>query len=245
MFIAKALSPAEIYSITLNPAMNRAKVVVPDDQLSLAIGKKGQNVRLAAKLTHWDIDVLGKSDAENLAAEARSALTGIEGASESTIDRLVRLGYNLADLAQIDPQSLTGHESVSIEEAEAIVKVAQKIVYEGLSAVRKPEAEPQEEEAEAETQEEGAQQQPTEEEAATEASEMTTGEEQTGEEGAAEEQTGEEEEMAEQPSDSADPVEETDEATDEATNEAASEEADEEAADEEVEQETDSRQSEA
>jgi len=270
MFIAKALSPAEIYSITLNPAMSRAKVVVPDDQLSLAIGKKGQNVRLAAKLTHWDIDVLGKTDAENLAEEARNALTGIEGASESTIDRLVRLGYNLADLAQIDPQSLTGHESVSIEEAEAIVKVAQRIVYEGIVAVRKPESQtpqPDEEEQEGPQaqahQEEGAQQQPTEEEAAAEAEEPTTDEEQSGEEEFAEEQiadeddvekqTGEEEQTAkeqteeetiEQPSDSAQQAEEANEPANEPADEPADEAAGEEAG-EQLEQETDNRQPEA
>lgn len=56
-YIAAALSPAQVISVELNEETNRARVVVPDDQLSLAIGKRGQNVRLAVKLTGWDLDV--------------------------------------------------------------------------------------------------------------------------------------------------------------------------------------------
>jgi N utilization substance protein A len=58
-FIAAAISPAKVISVSLNEDRKEAKVSVPEDQLSLAIGKQGQNVRLAAKLTGWKIDVLG------------------------------------------------------------------------------------------------------------------------------------------------------------------------------------------
>ncbi|MEK7595559.1 MAG: transcription termination factor NusA [Patescibacteria group bacterium] len=58
-FIAAALSPAKVVDVILNKEDKEAKVIVPDDQLSLAIGKEGQNVRLAAKLTGWRIDVKG------------------------------------------------------------------------------------------------------------------------------------------------------------------------------------------
>jgi len=128
MLIAKALSPAEVYSITLNWALNRAKVVVPEDQLSLAIGKKGQNVRLAAKLTHWDIDVMSKAESDRLAAETKLALAGTQGTSEDTIARLVRLGYSLKDLAQLDVADLTSLEGISEEEAKAIIDAAIAIV---------------------------------------------------------------------------------------------------------------------
>ncbi len=63
-FIAEALSPAKISSVTINEALKSARVVVPNDQLSLAIGKKGQNVRLAAKLTNWNIDIKSQSEAD-------------------------------------------------------------------------------------------------------------------------------------------------------------------------------------
>ena len=58
-FIAAAISPAKVISVSLDESRKEAKVTVPEDQLSLAIGKQGQNVRLAAKLTGWKIDVLG------------------------------------------------------------------------------------------------------------------------------------------------------------------------------------------
>lgn len=69
-FIASALSPAQILGVELNKGDNVATVVVPDRQLSLAIGREGQNVRLAAKLTGWRIDIKGSSVAEAEKAEA-------------------------------------------------------------------------------------------------------------------------------------------------------------------------------
>ncbi|MBA7573499.1 Transcription termination/antitermination protein NusA [subsurface metagenome] len=64
VFIANALSPAQVVNIGLNEEEGVATVIVPDRQLSLAIGKEGQNVRLAAKLSGWRIDVKGASTAE-------------------------------------------------------------------------------------------------------------------------------------------------------------------------------------
>ncbi len=64
-YIAKALAPAEVISVEINESLKASQVIVPDDKLSLAIGKQGQNVRLAARLTGWKIDVKPKSKAEN------------------------------------------------------------------------------------------------------------------------------------------------------------------------------------
>lgn len=63
-FIASSLSPAKVLSVTVDEEGKSAKVIVDDNQLSLAIGKEGQNVRLAAKLTNWKIDIKSKSQAE-------------------------------------------------------------------------------------------------------------------------------------------------------------------------------------
>ena len=68
-FIASAISPAKVLSVELNEERREAKITVPEDQLSLAIGKQGQNVRLAAKLTGWKIDVLGAAVEANQPAE--------------------------------------------------------------------------------------------------------------------------------------------------------------------------------
>ena len=64
VYIAKALGPAKVLMVYINEAEKAAKVVVPDNQLSLAIGKEGQNARLAAKLTSWKIDIKSQSQAE-------------------------------------------------------------------------------------------------------------------------------------------------------------------------------------
>ena len=64
VYIAKSLSPARVMMVYINEAEKAAKVIVTDNQLSLAIGKEGQNVRLAAKLTGWKIDIKSQSQAE-------------------------------------------------------------------------------------------------------------------------------------------------------------------------------------
>ena len=77
VLIMNALKPADIQSITLYDDTGKAEVVVADDQLSLAIGKKGQNVRLAAKLTGWDINIVSASDASvQASANASEAFEG-------------------------------------------------------------------------------------------------------------------------------------------------------------------------
>ena len=81
-FVANALSPAKIYKINANPDGRAMEVIVEDDQLSLAIGKKGQNVRLAAKLTKWRLDIKSRSEYEQgLRTTAEGALAGLTAAS--------------------------------------------------------------------------------------------------------------------------------------------------------------------
>lgn len=73
-FISAALSPSKVKSVTvIDRKTFSARAVVPDDQLSLAIGKEGQNARLAAKLTGWRIDILSESRYEQARAEVESA----------------------------------------------------------------------------------------------------------------------------------------------------------------------------
>jgi N utilization substance protein A len=84
VFIANALSPAQIVSVELDQGEEIATVIVPDRQLSLAIGKEGQNVRLAAKLTGWKIDIKSVTAAEAERAEAAKAEA--EAAAESEVE---------------------------------------------------------------------------------------------------------------------------------------------------------------
>jgi N utilization substance protein A len=82
-FITQALSPAKVISVTLQPEEKVALVKVAEDQLSLAIGRSGQNVRLASKLSGWKIDILAPDGAPVLAPEAVAAEAPSEAAVES------------------------------------------------------------------------------------------------------------------------------------------------------------------
>ncbi len=81
-FIVNALAPAEVAKVVLDEDANRIEVVVPDDQLSLAIGRRGQNVRLASQLTGWDIDILTEDE------ELQRRNEEFRGRSQTFIDAL-------------------------------------------------------------------------------------------------------------------------------------------------------------
>lgn len=84
-YIAAALAPAKVTSVTTQRDEHRSRVIVPDDQLSLAIGNKGQNVRLAAKLTGWRIDIKPESEFETIDDDTKSSKTSMAAAFEAAI----------------------------------------------------------------------------------------------------------------------------------------------------------------
>jgi len=90
-FIAKALSPARVREVLVDDDTKEATVIVPEDQLALAIGKEGLNARLAARLTGWKVDI--QSDAEFAQAEAEAAFAGGE-ASEDFSGRCIAILAN-------------------------------------------------------------------------------------------------------------------------------------------------------
>jgi len=83
-FVCNALAPAEVVKVIIRDREHAMEVVVPDDQLSLAIGRRGQNVRLAAQLTGWNIDVYSETRIEQVAARARKVLSEVLGMEDST-----------------------------------------------------------------------------------------------------------------------------------------------------------------
>lgn len=85
ILIAKALSPAPVEKIGINEEEKTAMVVVSDQQLSIAIGKKGQNVRLAMKLTGWDIDIISESEYDKMKAGEAQAVSIVEGSKNEDI----------------------------------------------------------------------------------------------------------------------------------------------------------------
>jgi len=127
IFISNAMSPAKVTKIEIMPQRHTAKVFVPEDQLSLAIGKAGQNVRLAAKLTGWKIDVIGAVlTAEGL--KEGKKLEDLEGVGEKTADALRVAGFNTPEEivgATID--DLLKAEGVGAKTAEKILEAAKKL----------------------------------------------------------------------------------------------------------------------
>lgn len=131
LFVCNALQPAEISKVFMDEENNEMEVVVPDDQLSLAIGKRGQNVRLASKLSGWKLDILSESDAGARTAESIFNLMKIEGMSETMAHNLFQTGFgSLEILSQADIESLMqvpGYEDP--DKAEELVEKA-KVAYE-------------------------------------------------------------------------------------------------------------------
>jgi len=100
ILIGNALKPAEVTEVSLCFELGRATVVVNDDQLSLAIGKRGQNVRLAARLTGWDVDILTPPEFQAGVQRLDQTLKSIEGIAQEHVDKIVALG--LIDVRDID-----------------------------------------------------------------------------------------------------------------------------------------------
>jgi transcription termination/antitermination protein NusA len=125
ILITNSLKPAEIVEISLNFELNRATVIVNDDQLSLAIGKRGQNVRLAARLTGWDIDILTPKEYNRGLEDLEKSLKNIEGVTEQMLDRMVALGIiNLLDIDEVGTEPLVKELEMPIELAEKIAATA-------------------------------------------------------------------------------------------------------------------------
>jgi N utilization substance protein A len=122
VLIANALKPAEVTEIALCFELGRATVVVTDDQLSLAIGKRGQNVRLAARLTGWDIDILTPEEFNNGLDTLETALREIEGVDSTVIDQVTAMGMvSVLDVEEVGPEPLINELNMEAERARQIV----------------------------------------------------------------------------------------------------------------------------
>ena len=122
ILIGNALKPAEVEETALCFELGRATVVVPEDQLSLAIGKRGQNVRLAARLTGWDIDILTPKEYNKGLDDLERELTGIEGVDSEKIEKMMAMGIiSLSDIEEIGPDPLVNILELSEEVAAQVI----------------------------------------------------------------------------------------------------------------------------
>jgi len=127
--VCNALSPAEVSRVLIDEANHSMEIVVPDDQLSLAIGRRGQNVRLAAQLTGWKIDITSESKVMEQREVAWASLSRIEGLSDFTIQTLYNHGFRAAsDVVEVDDDFLASLPGFSEEAVGRVKGSAQTVV---------------------------------------------------------------------------------------------------------------------
>lgn len=135
VLIPNALQPAEVDEVILCRMMGRAIVLVREDQLSLAIGRRGQNVRLASKLCGWDIEIMTQEELEEQIDRAVAGFSSLEGVTEDLANRLVGEGFlSYDDLSVIEPDALMEMGELTTEQADAIVAQAEERALEAEEA---------------------------------------------------------------------------------------------------------------
>ncbi|MGE5844098.1 MAG: transcription termination factor NusA [Syntrophaceae bacterium] len=128
-YICSALSPAKVSKVFMYEDERSMEVIVPDDQLSLAIGKSGQNVRLAVRLTGWKIDVKNESMLQKQAEEGPKVLMKIPDLDEASAELLYKEGYkSVSALSSADPEALKAIPGMDTEKVQGIIERAAQVM---------------------------------------------------------------------------------------------------------------------
>lgn len=148
-FVCSAIAPASVQRVLIDENNHHIELIVLDDQLSLAIGRRGQNVKLASKLLGWNIEIHGESRIAELKARLKVELVRIPGLDESQIEYLFKLGYHSPDnLLNADETELAAIPGLGLPLVQAIQQVAyelkQKMKNEVAEAPAAPVAKPAE-----------------------------------------------------------------------------------------------------
>jgi len=127
-FVCNAIAPAEVSRVLIDASTHTMELIVPDEKLSLAIGKKGQNVRLASQLTGWRIDIHSETKVREMETRGRASLASVDGVSAEMVEALFRLGWRSAsDLARAKTDELLDVAGVTAENATRIVASAVRV----------------------------------------------------------------------------------------------------------------------
>jgi N utilization substance protein A len=127
VLIPNALQPAQVEQVLLCEMLGRAIVLVAEDQLSLAIGRRGQNVRLASKLCGWDIEIMTAEELEEQIDRAVVGFSSLDGIDEELAQKLVEQGYlSYDDLSVIEPEALMEMGGLTAEQVDQIVEQAEQ-----------------------------------------------------------------------------------------------------------------------
>ena len=130
-FVCNALAPAEVTRVLINEGDHTMQIVVPDEQLSLAIGRRGQNVRLAAELTGWKIDIHSETKVADERELAGASMSRVEGLSEFQIQTLYNHGFRRAeDVAEADEALLASMPGIEKEQVSKIIGNAKAVLAE-------------------------------------------------------------------------------------------------------------------
>jgi len=128
-YVCNALAPAKISRVYIDEENRHMEMVVADDQLSLAIGKKGQNVRLASKLTGWKIDIKSESKMEKISNEVLEGFKVLPHIGDVHSRILYNEGFrSVKEVAEVDPEELAKILEIEKEKASEIVDVALQLV---------------------------------------------------------------------------------------------------------------------
>ena len=136
-YVVAALAPAQVVRIMVDDEKRSMDVIVPDDQLSLAIGKKGQNVRLAVQLTRWKIDIKSETYMRAVQAELALALSAVEGAGDYEAKILLDHGVaSLDELADAEMELLLGIPGITESGAQSVKARARELAIETAKRAR-------------------------------------------------------------------------------------------------------------
>lgn len=126
-FVCAALAPAEVSRVIIDEANHAMEIIVPDDQLSLAIGRSGQNVRLAAQLTGWKLDINSESRVKEMREFADRSLGRLPGVTEILVETLYAHGFRMAkDIAEANAEVLAQIPGIDAAKVAPMQEMARK-----------------------------------------------------------------------------------------------------------------------
>lgn len=138
-FVCNALSPAEISRVIIDEENRSMEVIVPDEHLSIAIGKKGQNVRLASKLTQWHLDVISETRYSEAMQDGYHSLVSLAGVGISLADALYEKGFFSAEeLSNAAIEDLIQIRGIAEEKAKKLIETAKNYVKSHYDVDEKP-----------------------------------------------------------------------------------------------------------
>jgi N utilization substance protein A len=127
VLIPNALQPAQIEDVFLYPRLGRAIILVKEDQLSLAIGRRGQNVRLASKLVGWDIEIMTHEELGDSIEKAQNWFLQLPGGTEELAEAFITEGFlSYTDLTFMEPAQMAELVNITEDQAEEIIAYAEE-----------------------------------------------------------------------------------------------------------------------